>query len=72
MAKKNWVNEVVLTLVAVGALNWLLVALAQFDIVASLTNTLKISGADTLLYTLIGASGVWLGIMALMGKVKIN
>jgi len=47
-----------LTLVIIGALNWLLMALAQFDIVAWL-----FGGSDTIwarvVYGLIGLCGLW-------------
>lgn len=47
-----------LVLVIVGALNWLLVGLFQFDLVASI-----FGGQDALLsrvvYTLVGVAGVW-------------
>lgn len=66
------INRIVLGLVSVGALNWLLVALLKVDLVQLISDTLKISGFDSLLYTLIGASGIWIGILALMGKVNIR
>jgi uncharacterized membrane protein YuzA (DUF378 family) len=47
-----------LILVIVGALNWLLVGLFQFDLVASL-----FGGQDALIsrlvYTLVGVAGIW-------------
>jgi uncharacterized protein len=47
-----------LVLVIVGALNWLLVGLFQYDLVASI-----FGGQDALLsrviYTLVGVAGVW-------------
>lgn len=74
MAKNgiNALNKAVLWLVAVGSLNWLLVALAEFDIVETISTALSMPGAATLLYTLIGAAGAWMGILVLMGKVKIT
>ena len=51
-------DKFALVLVIVGALNWLLVGLFQFDLVASL-----FGGQDALLsrvvYTLVGVAGVW-------------
>jgi len=51
-------DKLALTLVIVGALNWLLVGLFQFDLVASL-----FGGQDALLsrivYTLVGVAGVY-------------
>ena len=47
-----------LILVIIGALNWLLVGLFQFDLVASL-----FGGQDALIsrlvYTLVGVAGIW-------------
>ncbi|MGE5677824.1 MAG: DUF378 domain-containing protein [Pseudomonadota bacterium] len=47
-----------LILVIVGALNWLLVGLFQFDLVASLFGG---QGAllSRLVYTLVGVAGIW-------------
>jgi uncharacterized membrane protein YuzA (DUF378 family) len=54
----NYMNKLALVLVIVGALNWLLVGLFQFDLVASL-----FGGQDALLsrviYTLVGIAGIW-------------
>ncbi len=51
-------DRLALILVIVGALNWLLVGLFQFDLVASL-----FGGQDALLsrlvYTLVGIAGIW-------------
>ena len=51
-------DRLALILVIVGALNWLLVGLFQFDLVASL-----FGGQDALLsrivYTLVGLAGIW-------------
>ena len=53
-------------LVIVGALNWGLVALAEWDLVAAIFG--KDFGATTALsrivYGLVGASGVWLAVRA--------
>jgi uncharacterized protein len=51
-------SKLALTLVIVGALNWLLVGLFQYDLVASI-----FGGQDALLsrviYTLVGIAGIW-------------
>lgn len=51
-------DRLALVLVIIGALNWLLVGLFQFDLVASL-----FGGQSALLsrivYTLVGIAGVW-------------
>lgn len=52
------VNIVALILVIVGALNWLLVGLFSFDLVAALFGTL--SALSRIVYILVGLSGVWL------------
>jgi uncharacterized membrane protein YuzA (DUF378 family) len=52
------VDRLALILVIIGALNWLLVGLLQFDLVAAL-----FGGQDALLsrlvYTLVGVAGIW-------------
>jgi uncharacterized membrane protein YuzA (DUF378 family) len=61
-----------LILVIVGALNWGLIAIGEFDLVAKIfgmefgeTNALT-----RVVYALVGVSGVWLAVrfMALMGR----
>jgi uncharacterized membrane protein YuzA (DUF378 family) len=47
-----------LTLVIIGALNWLLVALAQFDLVAWIFGS-PMSIWARLVYGLIGLCGLW-------------
>lgn len=51
-------DKFALVLVIVGALNWLLVGLFQYDLVAAI-----FGGQDALLsrvvYTLVGVAGVW-------------
>lgn len=51
-------NRIALILVIVGALNWLLVGLIQFDAVAYL-----FGGQDAtwsrVVYTLVGIAGIW-------------
>lgn len=53
----KWLNIVTLALVIVGGINWLLVGVADFNLVAALF------GADTALsnivYTLVGLSALW-------------
>jgi len=54
----NSLNVVTLSLIIVGAVNWGLVGLFQFDLVAAL-----FGGQDAFLsrvvYVLVGASGLW-------------
>ncbi|HHV07524.1 MAG TPA: DUF378 domain-containing protein [Firmicutes bacterium] len=51
-------DRIALALVVVGALNWLLVGLFRFDLVASL-----FGGSDSMLsrivYSLVGLGGLW-------------
>jgi len=51
-------DSIALVLVIIGALNWLLVGLARYDLVAAL-----FGGADSVvsrvIYTLVGIAGVW-------------
>ncbi len=48
--------NIVLTLVIIGALNWLLIGLFKFDIVATLFG--QISVLSRIVYTLVGLSGI--------------
>lgn len=51
-------DRLALVLVIIGALNWLLVGLFQFDLVASLFGG---QGAllSRIVYTLVGVAGIW-------------
>ena len=48
--------NIVLTLVIIGALNWLLIGLFKFDLVATLCG--QISILSRIVYTLVGLSGI--------------
>ena len=48
--------NIALTLVIVGALNWLLIGLFDFDLVASLFGNL--SAFSRIIYSLVGISGI--------------
>jgi uncharacterized membrane protein YuzA (DUF378 family) len=60
-------DKIALTLVIVGALNWLLVGLFQWDLVAAL-----FGGADSwlsrIVYTLVGIAGLYCFKLLLMGR----
>lgn len=58
--------NIALTLVIVGALNWLLIGLFNFDLVATLFGTMSI--LSRIVYTLVGISGI----ISLGLYVKIN
>ena len=48
--------NIALTLVIIGALNWLLIGLLNFDLVASIFGTMSI--VSRIIYTLVGISGI--------------
>ena len=48
--------NIALTLVIIGALNWLLIGLFSFDLVASIFGTMSI--LSRIIYTLVGISGI--------------
>ena len=51
------VNNIALTLVIVGALNWLLVGLFKFNLVDSIFGSFSL--ISRLIYILVGISGLW-------------
>ncbi|HHY93269.1 MAG TPA: DUF378 domain-containing protein [Firmicutes bacterium] len=51
-------DRLALALVVVGALNWLLVGIAQFDLVAALFGGSK-SVLSRVIYSLVGLGGLW-------------
>ncbi|MBC8015859.1 MAG: DUF378 domain-containing protein [Sporomusaceae bacterium] len=51
-------DKIALLLVIVGALNWLLVGLFQFDLVAAIFGGQQ-SLLSRIVYSLVGISGVW-------------
>lgn len=53
----KWLHVAAYTLVWVGALNWGLVALLNFNLVDTLLGTLP--GVTRLVYILVGASALW-------------
>ena len=55
-------NSIALILVIIGALNWLLVGLFGFDLVASLfaAGWGTLSTVSRIVYALVGLSGLWL------------
>lgn len=48
--------NIALTLVIVGALNWLLIGLFDFDLVATLFGTMSV--LSRIIYSLVGISGI--------------
>ena len=59
------INSVALTLVIVGAINWLLVGLFEFNLVDAIFGSL--STLTRIIYTLVGIAGIWC--IALYSKV---
>jgi len=62
----KWCDYTALTLVIVGALNWLLVGIFKFDLVAFIFGNL--SWLSRIVYTLVGLSGLYL--ISFYGRVK--
>ncbi|NJD29753.1 MAG: DUF378 domain-containing protein [Chloroflexi bacterium] len=56
----RYVNALALLLVIVGAVNWLLVGIANFDLVASLTGSSfgETNAISVVIYVLVGIAGV--------------
>ena len=50
-------NYIVLTLVIVGALNWLLIGLFQFNLVDSIFGEMSL--LSRIIYGLVGLAGIW-------------
>ncbi|HEX4800630.1 MAG: DUF378 domain-containing protein [Myxococcales bacterium] len=51
------INTLTLVLIIVGGLNWLLVGLARFDLVAAIFG--EMSPISRLVYVLVGLSALW-------------
>ena len=56
----RYINALALLLVIVGAVNWLLVGIAKFDLVATITGTSfgQTNALSSVVYILVGAAGV--------------
>lgn len=59
-------NNIVLTLVIIGALNWLLVGVFNFNLVSAIFGDMTFLAR--LIYILVGISGIWS--IAFYGKVS--
>ena len=58
----SWLSRTVLILVIVGAINWLLVGVFQWDLVAAIFggDTLRVSSVlSRLIYALVGLAGLY-------------
>ena len=62
----KWFDNTALTLVIVGAVNWLLVGIFKFDLVAFLLGDL--SWLSRIIYTVIGLCGLYL--ISLFGRIN--
>ena len=62
----KWVDNISLTLVIVGAVNWLLVGVFRFDLVAFLFGDL--SWISRIVYTLVGLCGLYL--LSFYGRIE--
>ncbi len=61
MKKLNWLDWVALVLVVVGGLNWGLVGLLNFDLVATLFGDMSM--LSRIVYSLVGLSAVNVAVM---------
>ncbi len=52
-------NKFALILVIIGALNWLLIGLFQFDVVAAIFGGMG-AIVSRIIYSLVGLAGIWL------------
>lgn len=57
MTQMNTIKRIALTLVIIGAINWGLIGLFQFDLVAALFGG-QDAGLSRIVYTLVGLSGL--------------
>lgn len=65
-------NPIALVLVIVGALNWALVGLFEFDLVAKITGDTfgETNPVSRIIYVLVGAAGVYLAATVLPAMVR--
>ena len=61
----KWCDNTALTLVIIGAINWLLIGVFRFDLVAFLFGDL--SWISRIIYTIIGLCGLYL--ISLYGRI---
>ncbi|ARU63975.1 hypothetical protein CBW65_19840 [Tumebacillus avium] len=67
----NTLDRIALTLVIIGALNWLLVGLFQWDLVAALFGG-EASWLSRLVYTLVGISGLYCLSLLFRGDISMG
>lgn len=58
----RYLNSLALLLVIVGGLNWLLVGVAQYDLVATIAGTSfgQTNTISSVIYVLVGVAAIWL------------
>lgn len=61
----KWFDNTALTLVIIGAINWLLIGIFRFDAVAWLFGSL--SWISRIIYALVGLAGIYL--ISLYGRI---
>jgi len=61
----KWFDNTALTLVIIGAVNWLLVGIFRFDLVAYIFGNL--SWLSRIIYAVVGLSGLYL--ISLFGRI---
>jgi len=63
-----------LVIVIVGALNWLLVGLARFDVVAAIAGRHfgEVGPVNATIYTIVGVAGIYLGISTLVSREGVE
>lgn len=66
----DFINKLAYILIIIGGLNWGLVALGDFDLVAFLFG--KLSVLSRLVYALVGLSAVWLAIFSFVHEPEHN
>lgn len=62
----KWFDNTALTIVIIGAINWLLVGIFKFDLVAFLFGNL--SWLSRIIYTIVGLCGLYL--ISLYGRIR--
>ena len=62
----KWFDNTALTLVIIGAVNWLLIGVFRLDLVAFICGNM--SWLSRIIYTLVGLCGLYL--ISLFGRIK--
>ena len=62
----KWFDNTALTIVIIGAVNWLLIGIFKFDLVAFLLGNL--SWLSRIVYTIVGLCGLYL--ISLFGRIR--